>query len=145
MKALAKAKKPKPLVLTDAESFESILLEEESHTIKHFNKAWIKASSKSADDWGIYLFKNKAGQIATIYSDKKVDSDLKNPFKEVSNNEQTAIFAACSLLSLDYKKAKELQKELLSLYQRYEVFANETGKQQYLMHLAMAPMTKDGQ
>ncbi len=128
--------------LTDAESFESILLAEESNTIKHFNKAWIKASKQSSADWGIYLFKNKAGQIATAYSDKKIVFDSENPFKEISNKNQAAIFATWSLLSLDYQKAKELQTELLNLYQTYQEYSNETGEQQYLVHLAMTPIGK---
>lgn len=126
-----------PFQLTGAETVEKLALASDYDLLKVFTHSWIKTSSRYYAQWGIWVFKNVAGQIGTAIS--KEEPNIQNFFERDLDPESPAIVAAWMLPSLSFENAKRLQKDLIELYQRYYRESEVTSEQQYLIHFGLTP------
>lgn len=94
----------------------------------------ILARSQALPSWGFRMFRHPDGMV---YLNAALDPyhDL-----EMLSLETPAAFSGWfAPLYLDFAEAKELQRELFALAERYR---NKKGSQRYLLRLGMAPLLK---
>lgn len=124
-----------PYEATTAESLEEALATREAWVEGTFKRAVVKARWEALGPWGTRIYRDDAGALQ-VQMAVRPDVDAST----LDAHEPAVLSAWRDGVYLDFDDAKELQRALYELLERY---LGRRGAQRYVVHVGMAPLTHD--
>jgi len=125
-----------PFEVTHSESLEAALAERDLYWERMLRRNVVRGRREALGDWGTRFYRDRKGrlQVQTAVTPDANATTL-----------EPAAPATLSLwrdqLQLDFADAKELQREMFALVQRYQ---GKSGSQRYLVRMGLAPILDEG-
>lgn len=124
-----------PFEITRSESLEAALAERDAYWEVLLRRNVVRGRREALGEWGTRFYRDRRGRL-------QVQSAV-TPAANATTLDPAAP-ATLSLwrdqLQLDFADAKELQREMFELVQRYQ---RRTGAQRYLVRMGLAPVLED--
>ena len=124
-----------PFEASEAADLEAALAEREAAVSRLLRRSVVRARSEAIGAWGTRIYRDERGQVQ-VQMAVQPDADV----APLDPGGPAVLSAWRDGLSLDYADAKALQRELVSLLERYE---RKQGAQRYVLHLGLAPIAPE--
>lgn len=126
-----------PLNATPLENMESLLDAWSQSLQPVFLKSFIAALESTSERWGVRIAREENGQLLISPASNAITA-----FNPLEQDVPAMLEGWFTDLRLDHGDAKDLQHELVALYLRY---LGRGGAQRYIIRVALAPMTSEGE
>jgi len=124
-----------PFEATAAADLEAALAGREAWVARQLRRAVVRARREAIGTWGTRIYRDERGRIQ-VQMAVGPDADV----APLDPDGPAVLSAWRDGLELDYPDAKELQRELFELLQRYQ---RKHGAQRYVVHLGLAPLAPE--
>lgn len=125
-----------PFEATHAESLEAALAERDQYWERLLRRNVVSGRRESLGSWGTRFYRDARGrlQVQTALSPEANATTLDDDAPAVLSLWRDQVM-------LDFSDAKELQREMFALVQRYQ---QRRGAQRYVVRMGMAPVLTEG-
>jgi len=124
-----------PFEASAAGDLEEALAEREAWVERLFRRAVVRARREALGTWGTRIYRDERGRVQ-VQMAVRPDADV----APIDPEGPAVLSAWRDALELDYPDAKQLQRELIELLQRYQ---RKRGAQRYVVHLGLAPVAPE--
>lgn len=124
-----------PFEVTHSESLETALAERDAYWERLLRRNVVRGRREALGEWGTRFYRDARGrlQVQTAVTPDANASTL-------DGDAPATLSLWRDQLQLDFADAKELQREMFSLVQRYQ---RRTGAQRYVVRMGLAPILED--
>lgn len=126
-----------PFSLTQADTVQSLSMETSVRFEKAFQDDLISAEMGIVDDWGIAIYVMEDGSLSIDLTTSREHPAEDTAF--VLNADHPAVWSCWLEINLGLKEAKTLQRELVTLWERYRQMRNPD-EPSYTLRLGLAPV-----
>ena len=128
-----------PFSLTQADTVESLSAETNVRSERALQRDLIAAETKVSDDWGVAIYVMADGGLSIDLIASREHPTEDTAF--ILNAEHPAVWSSWLELNLSFEEAKELQNELVDLWNRYKQRSNPS-ELKYTLRLGLTPVKK---
>ena len=126
-----------PFSLTRADTVESLSTQTSVRSERAFQQDLIAAEIEVGDDWGVAIYVMADGSLSIDLIASREHPTEDTAF--ILNAHHPAVWSSWLELNLGLEEAKELQKELVDLWNRYKQQSNPD-EPRYTLRLGLAPV-----
>ncbi len=126
-----------PFSLTRADTVESLSTETSVRSERAFQRDLIAAEIGVGDDWGVAIYVMADGSLSIDLIASREHPTEDTAF--ILNAHHPAVWSSWLELNLGFEEAKELQSELVDLWNRYKQLRNHD-EPSYTLRLGLAPV-----
>lgn len=125
-----------PFEATHSESLEAALAERDAYWEDMLRRNVVRARSERLGTWGTRFYRDARGRLQVQTA---VTPDVNATTLDTDGPAVLSLWR--DQLTLDFADAKELQREMFALVQRYN---RRHGSQRYLVRMGLAPVLEEG-
>lgn len=126
-----------PFSFTQADTVQSLAEETSIRSERLFQQDLINAEMGFGDDWGVAIYVMEDGSLSVDLATSREHTAEDTAF--ILDTDHPAVWSCWLEVNLGFKEAKMLQRELVTLWERYRQIRNPD-EPRYTLRLGLAPV-----